>query len=422
MTWENETRTTIDFISPEGNVYSALWRNGERSLDKKLGIFNIPNFKGDIVQDLNVNSVLYPLVFYFDGPNHNRESESFFKACSETGQWQITHPVKGTLALQLVNVREMMRPVDDGNYTQFDTNWIEPANVQILISSDQTIAAIIADVLNTIEDGVVALQQLRADAYSAINAASNTFNKIAGAMDTFIEGITQTDAVLQDAYLGFRQQFNAALAAYGINDTDTRDVAESLQGMALTPSEATTDYSTRFSIYEDLQNEIITFTPDNTTIDDFNKVTAQEYGVTLILTIFAQIIATTEFTSRSEIITAIENIFSIFNDSIETLEEIQSNFSDLDIEFQYYSQTGVYTSLINLYTLCYTYLINQFYNLNVEKRFTLKKPRSPLEITVTEYGELGESDSNYDLFLESNELSGNDILILPAGREVVVYG
>jgi hypothetical protein len=40
---------------------------------------------------------------------------------------------------------------------------------------------------------------------------------------------------------------------------------------------------------------------------------------------------------------------------------------------------------------------------------------------VTEYGSLGDADANYDLFVRSNNLSGNDILLIPAGREVVIY-
>ena len=42
-------------------------------------------------------------------------------------------------------------------------------------------------------------------------------------------------------------------------------------------------------------------------------------------------------------------------------------------------------------------------------------------ITIDEYGELGDNDINYDLFISSNNLKGNDILLLEAGREVVVY-
>jgi hypothetical protein len=89
----------------------------------------------------------------------------------------------------------------------------------------------------------------------------------------------------------------------------------------------------------------------------------------------------------------------------------------MDIDKQFISQSVGYSTVQNLYALTMQYLLSQFFNLKTEKRFTLKNKRSPLEITVTEYGTLDD----YDLFIESNQLSGDEILILPAGKEIVIY-
>lgn len=89
----------------------------------------------------------------------------------------------------------------------------------------------------------------------------------------------------------------------------------------------------------------------------------------------------------------------------------------MDIDKQYIANSQNYTSLVNVYTLTMQYLLSQFFNLATEKRFTIKNKRSPLEICVTEYGTI----DNYDLFIESNELSGDEILLLNPGKEVVIY-
>jgi archaellum component FlaF (FlaF/FlaG flagellin family) len=93
----------------------------------------------------------------------------------------------------------------------------------------------------------------------------------------------------------------------------------------------------------------------------------------------------------------------------------------MDIDKQYFANSQNYTSLMNTYALTIQYLLSQFFNLATEKRFTIKSKRSPLEITVTEYGSIGENESNYQLFIDSNQLTGNEILILQPGREVVIY-
>ena len=90
---------------------------------------------------------------------------------------------------------------------------------------------------------------------------------------------------------------------------------------------------------------------------------------------------------------------------------------NVDIDKQYFGNSQAYTSLVNTYTLVMQYLLSQFFNLATEKRFTIKNKRSPLGVTVTEYG----SADFYDLFIESNELTADEILILNVGREVVIY-
>jgi len=422
MSWENELKEEIRFTSPQFNIFTALWRNNERSVEKKLGLFDSPKFKGTIVQDLESKSVRYPLNVYFEGIFHNSEAEDFFNALdSESGQWEVIHPVKGPLILQLISAREIMSPVDNGNYTEFQTEWILPANSTRLISPDELAASILSSALNAIDDALLVLAQLRADLYSAVQSAINTINKVAGFMDKVLGELVATNALVEDSYLSARKALDDAIAAYSVDSSDTGDMGNALVDTGTSPVNISEDFNQRFTSYSDLNTEIFTLTPDATTPDDYNAIVAQEFNVTIMLIAIAQIVATSIFTTRTQIISAIENLTDIFNNSIAALDEVQDNFSDLDIDFQYFSETQTYTSLINLYTLVLKYLITQFYNLKIEKRFILKRERSPLEIAVTEYGSLGESDFYYDLFLSSNELSGNDILTLPAGREVVIY-
>jgi hypothetical protein len=419
MSWQNEVRDEIEFISPYGSFFDAYWRRNPRSREKKLGIFNIPKFDGDIVQDMGVKSNLYPLTIFFEGPFHHFFANRFMEALKEPGQWQVTHPVEGALILQPIKFQESVDSVEE-NVTEIQTEWIEPANIERLITPDELISSILSAVLVIAEDATTLLAQLRADAYALVNATVNVMNSIGGFMDNTIQELTATSALLFESYQVARAAFNSALAAYGIG-SEPDDMAAALTDMATIPTEVSTSFSERYEYYDTLSEDINTLVPAASTREDFNTVVGVEFGTTLSLLAVAQITATSEFNSRSETISAAENLISILSSSINAIEAIQDNFTDLDIERQYYSNTATYTSLINTYTLCLQYLIQQTYNLRVEKVIKLQKNRSPLEITVTEYGSLGQNDENYDLFLSSNELTSNEILLLNAGREVVVY-
>jgi prophage DNA circulation protein len=419
MSWENEVKEDISFTTPSGNFFFAHWRRDARSQEKKLGILSVPKSDGDIVQDLGVKSTLWPLTIYFQGPFHHFFANRFMQAFKERGQWEVVHPVEGNLILQPIKFQENIDSIEE-NVTEFETEWIEPANIERLVSPDELATSILSTIQVLIEDSATLLNQVRSDAYALINSTINQMNSIGGAMNTIIQELAATDAILSESYNAAKASFNTALANYGIG-SDTDDIAEAQTDMATIPTESSDDYSSRFDSYKRLTEDIYGNVPDLITEEDFNKMKCIDFGVSISLMAIARIIATSVFNSRSEVITAIENITDILNNSINAIEDIQENFSVLKVEKQYYSITTTYTSLINTFTLCFQYLIQQFYNLKVEKTIKLKNDRSPIEITVTEYGSMGPDDSNYDLFLESNELTANEILLLKAGREVVIY-
>lgn len=421
MTWESALREEIKLTSPEGNVFYALWRNNERSFEKKLGRFNPPKFSGTIVQDLGHTGDLYPLNVYFDGPFHQDDVDNFYKALKEKGQWEVIHPVKGPLILQLILCREVISPIETGNYTELELQWIVPANLQRLVSPLELLSSLIAEISNAIADAIAILQQLKTDLYAAITAASNALNQIAALQDDTLGQLVSTSALAQDAFETAQTSFNNALAAFGIDNTDTADIGQGMVDMSLAAVSEETNFENPAAYYESLNDDMTSVAIDDISEEGYNNALCIEFGMTTSLIAVAQLVANVEFESRSDVINAIETITSFFNDTVASIEDLQDLFSSLDIDFQYFSQTLTYTTLINLYTLCLRYLFAQFYELSTEKVITLKKNRSPIEITVTEYGTLGKDDINYDLFLTSNNLTGDDILLLPAGMEVKIY-
>jgi len=450
VSWQNETRDVIVFKSPsarkkgessltddlkaglnkynplggaQSGTFECLWRNNKRSFERKLGQFDPPKFKGTIVQDLEPKSTLWPLTVYFDGINHQRDAANFYdELFKESGDWEVVHPVHGTLILHLISAEESTDPVESGNYTQFDTQWIEPANAERVVSLEETLLGTLAKIMNVAEDCMTMLTQLRTDIFSNITAALGTFNKISGFMSRTISGICATVTMARNAFDDAKATFNGALSAFDYSDPDTTDMSAAMTNMSLAPLDGSTDYQTRSSAYSALADEIFTLAPATTTEEDHNKVVVIEFGATLTLMAAAQIAATSQYQSRSEVIAAIDGAAAFFNSVVARIEAIQDMYSELDIERQYFSQTATYTNLIQLYTLVFQYLLAQFYNLKTEKRFRLKKARSPLEIAVTEYQpNIEDIDYYHDLFIRSNNLHGNDILILPAGREVIIY-
>jgi prophage DNA circulation protein len=425
MSWANATRDQILFTSPNYNIFSAKWKNNERSGEKKLGIFDPPKFEGSIVQDMGSKSTSWPLTVYFEGLNHYAEANRFWDALEkERGQWEVVHPTKGKLILQLVTYKESINPVDDGNFTTFETTWLQPANIERIMSSDELIVETLLAAMNAISDSVTQFKQLRADLYSAVQSLCNMLNAVAGLANSTMSELTASNVIVNDSWSESKSSLSSAINAFKADPSDPdkqEAVANASVDNITIPLEVSTDYDSRISRYSDLADKMTLIMPTAIDTDDYNKSIAMELTISAVIISISRIIVTSNFTTRTQIITAIEKYTAIFNKTINALESVQSLFDNLDIDVQYFSQSTAYGSLQILFSTTMNYLLSQFFNLKSEKRFTIKTPRSPIEVTVTEYGSLGENDINLDLFINSNNLNKDEILLLPIGREVVVY-
>lgn len=64
------------------------------------------------------------------------------------------------------------------------------------------------------------------------------------------------------------------------------------------------------------------------------------------------------------------------------------------------------------------FLVANSFNLAQERRVVLGRPRTLLDAVAEFYGEL---DNRFDFFISTNSLSGDEIIELPRGFELVYY-
>lgn len=440
--WRDRLQAQITLISPEGQEFNAQWRGSPRTLPKKLGVLRFPKVKGDLVQDLDVQSALYSITFYFEGTNNDTEANAFFAACKERGTWEITHPVHGFLGLQLVSVTELDNPVESGNITEINTEWIEPID-PLTLKTARELKGIIdarADDLNISAAQQFANNLLTAseDLRGAIEATTDGIGRV---VDLFLGPLFTTVDALDNTVEAIQR---------GITDTNNATVlqvqslAGQIQNLINLPLFANNQLETRLTTYGQLVSGLTDQLPGGddsllspTTADDsqINSVATLELAMAAALSSLANIITTTAVSPRSlgpddtgalatrdQAVTAIQNLTDIYNGIVDALDQAMDSFSDNNIDDQYYSFVDSYTDAATLLNLAIEYLLTIAFDLSIERTFIIDRPRTPIEITITEYGTLGENDRNLDLFIRSNNLIGKDILLLPQGREVRVYG
>ena len=124
--WKDRLGEFINFESPEGNEFQCYWIGNPQSVEKKVGIFEFPKLKGTSTQDLGTKGFRHSIKFFFEGVSNDLEAARFMKSTAEIGPWTVEHPTKGKLSLQPLSFKEAIEPVENGNLTGFDSEWIEP--------------------------------------------------------------------------------------------------------------------------------------------------------------------------------------------------------------------------------------------------------------------------------------------------------
>jgi len=419
MTWQDRINPEIELVSPDGDFFKAKWRGNPRSFSKKLGLFNYPKVRGTKIQDLDSNSVTYPLTLYFDGIDSDLEAERFFNATNQIGPWDVYHPTKGFKLLQLIDIEEAIEPVESGGLTIFRTNWIEQPSEEITVSDAQLEDEINESLIEVNEASASQFEQIIQDTASAVAAVKNTINKAVSAITAVQKEIASTVAAVEAEINSIQRGIQDTLDAVILNPLK---LAGQIQGLIQLPGLIVGDFQARLSMYTEMAEEMLGLSPDddNNSPEAFNTVLTQELTLSAILAVTPVVGASSEYKIRKDSLLSLDIISGLFANTSDSLDLLQKNFEDVKIEQQYFSQSQSYNVALKATALSSQLLTRKIFDLTIQKTLILKQDKTPIKITIEEYG--GENfESNYDLFLTSNNLSGDEILLLRAGRGVVVY-
>ena len=414
MAWTDRLRKFIKFVSPSGLEFTPLWKGNEISSKKRLGRHAYPNLDGEVVQDLGMDSRDAPLTVYFDGPDNDKDAKAFENALYEPGIWKVIHPVYGLLFLQLVTYKLKPDPVESGNVTDFETSWIEPA-------SDEDVAAE-CDPAAEVEAAVEAFKEasLKDAAAMALNRASKA-NAAAGALRQGVNAVKATIKSANARINAIQAQINDfATSAY----LDIASIAGGITELLEAPGLVANSISSKIAMFKSLGEKIFSCLPGTGTYaaNRKNIALSGQLFLNAITVGLAKTIVSNMPESRREALAALNEYQKFTSEAEGALDGSATLTADEKIEDQFVPRASSREALATLNSAVARYVMRALFDLKIERRIVLDRPRAPLEIAITEYKASGENaDYYYELFCRTNDLHRLEMLLLPAGREVVIY-
>lgn len=388
-------------------------------VDKRTAAFSFPGIDGTYVQDNGQSERRYPLRCFFHGADCDEAAAAFEALLLERGTGNLEHPLYGKRTV-----------IPFGTITRRD-DLLSAANQSIIeVTFWSTVGAIYPS------SGFSAKGQLIQSLTRSSESLSRTFTKTAN---------LQTEARRAAAKLSVREALRnvqASLAKVAaVTDSVEREfrriqseinfgldvligqpllLARQIVGLITTPARALAGILSRLEGYANLLDRMVNSsvaTPaDASVIPALRVRRANEFHM-------AELVATAAI--QGSVTSVRENTFTAKPEALAAAEEIIAQAEALtawsDERYADLVQIDVgegYQALQETVALAVGFLVEISFTLVPERAIVLDRPRNIIELSAEIYGSV---DDRLDFLIDTNRLTGSDIVELPRGRRIVFY-
>ena len=418
--WVNRLRSA-SFTSPSGVVSNFKINLLTRVGGKKASNHEILNKNEAIPQDQGNRSTVYPMEIFLTGSNGDQEADVFYASMEEKYSIAtpgiLNHPRWGDIAVMPFEFQQSENLVVGAGIFRVPVEFreIPQARFPVPVGVDQSeISAEITELETIMEDANLQLDiedptvfaNFRAKIGEVVDIISNSIGEIAARVDdindTFnliIADIDSTLAIGVDAIQIMSQVNNLIRLPAQIVDTTLSKV----QAFGIMTEAITLSFLNSFGLSSNLQVQI-------------NDAVIFQDTVYFSTTATAEAGLFTEYETRDAAGDALDFINDAFDSTEQRLSEIYQLLADGVIDsFEPDHNTGLQSSLIIGNTN--SILIDRSFDLKAKQTVILIGPSDPITETWRFYKDMEQ----LEFFIRTNNLQDNEILEIPAGKEIVTY-
>jgi prophage DNA circulation protein len=416
--------------------------------------FSFPGVDGDYVQQNGFGSRRYPLRVFFWGPLHDAQAQQFESLLLEPGRGKLEHPKYGTV--RVVPYGEITRRDDlktATNQTIVEVEfWTSLAELYPKAASDAE-----NEILTGLDAaGLAACEQFQnAMDVSTIARRAAARGTLRGLLDSVSATIGQVSDLVSAVNRDFQDGVDLVNYAMDVLIGQPLDLALQIKDLMSAPSRALDGLKSRLDQYAALADRIFgsdagqpaavialvaaatagrfSLTERSARIaNDFHS--ADLFATLAVSGMVASSLSvsnaeargprTRRFRTRPEVLRTAAAI----GDAVDA----QTAWRDAGFEaLASIDKTGTYqqddgeaqAQLRRAAALTQSHLIEVSFSVAPERAIVLDRPRTIVDLSAEVYGHVDPRDGfdPLDFLIESNGLSGDEILELPRGRKIVYY-
>lgn len=409
MAWTEKIQQPFRIITGDGKEWQPLQMESTNtfSYDFNVSEFEFPEVSGTKVDRRLPKGRRFPLEFYFQGEENIEEGEAFRISCNDLRPWVVFHPVYGRIDGHPISITFDNTGI---NIVKVTTDFVEsisedgPQITQDFTATTVAVADASAELANEVVSAAVV------PTVTDVNYMSDSVNQMYAASSGSISD-SNISAQYQNAFTKASNSINSAIgdASFGIS---------TIQNFITYPFLFSTSVQNRLTV---LVEQAKTLTTSIANLTDTNKKTIFENFKSSVLVAMVKTVVTPQdgdYLNAPDIFSVIEILIDTYNEFIEEMSQLQSQNGTF---FQAFIPDYTLQSELNY---AVNFAVSNLYQIALqaaqERIIYLEKDSNVIIQTHRFYG-LDIEDVNLNRFIETNNVSLNELVQLKKGREIVYY-
>ena len=401
-------------VSPSGIEIEFLTDTLSKKGGKKLSTHEIVDSDESVTQDQGNKTNTFPFSIYFINDGFDSEMTDFEnllkERCSVDSFGILHHPLWGDVNVCPISWDMGIELVSGVGIGRMSVEFIEIFPRKYPESTLNN-----SDLASSDLDNMSLIDQAAAMAVSAAAAASNVAGKIK-AVTGAIQNAAEFLEKVEDEMTAIQNEINNMIDNVGGNLTD---ILMTTQRLIRSPSRFADTTMNKINTYKDICDNILSEIKDEKESNPVNlknnAVLVQVFGGFSVGCLAESALSTT-FSTKADVISAVETI----NEALENYNTALSNSrTDGKIENEYSGDHNFQLLLSDAVARVNDIILTQSFSLKSEKKITIKNNSDAITLCYENYGKVDSDTILY--FLQTNNISNDEFLDIPAGRQVVFY-
>ena len=413
MPWQDRLREAA-YTSPTGTRIVFDYEDFGRETEKRTTPFEFPGVNDAYVQQNGFGARKYPMRCFFWGNDHDLIATAFERALLETGMGRLEHPMYGAfdvVPMGSIGRRDDLKSAANQSVIEV-TFW---TSLRAVYPSDRP--SMQNELVGAVDGfDVEAAQQFTASTdLTTVVARMNERSTVKQLLKTVSAMLGALAATTSEVNRQFQDDVTAINYGVDVLVGQPLQLALQITNLIQGPAKASAALAARLEGYRDFARRIMGSLPGMSTPDTgrpaVNDFLTADLSVMAAVSASALSVTTAAFRTRPEALGAADEILGQFDAAVAWRDARFGELLQVD--------TGEsYQALLQAVSLVAGFAIEQSFALATERRIVLDRPRTIIDLAAELYGAV---DDRLDLLIDTNDLSGSEILELPRGRMISYY-